>query len=102
MTSATTWKSLTERSPRQHIGCLVDQGLLVRCPATQGVESDTSRLEVHFGPDQVEGLAGTGAAAQHDLPGVFSYSGALSGDWLRVRRSDVPEQARQRLPGLLA
>src|SRR6266508_3424273 len=52
MTSASTWKSLVERSPRQHIACLVDQGLLVRCPATQAVEADASCLEVHLGPDQ--------------------------------------------------
>src|SRR5580693_6856493 len=52
MTSATTWKSLTEPPPRQRIGCLFDQWLLVRCPATQGVEADAPRLEVHLGPDQ--------------------------------------------------
>ena len=52
MTSATTWKSLTEPPPWQHIGCLLDQWLLVRCPATQGVETDAPCLEVHLGPDQ--------------------------------------------------
>src|SRR6478672_1807002 len=70
MTSASTWKSLTERSPRQHIACLVDPWLLVRCPATQGVEADAFRLEVHFGSDQAmlpQGIHGEAPAQQLHL-----------------------------------
>src|SRR5215216_7645803 len=71
MTSASTWRSLTERSPRQHIGCLVDQWLLIRCPAAQGVEADAPRFEVHLGPDQAmlpQGVYGEGPAQQLYLP----------------------------------
>src|SRR6478672_6217328 len=71
MTSASTWKSLTEWSPRQHIACLVDQRLLVWCPATQGVEADALRLEVHLGPDQAmlpQRVHGKAPAQQLHLP----------------------------------
>src|SRR5262249_60188666 len=71
MTSATTRKSLAERPPRQHIGSLVSQRLLVRCPAAQGVEPDAPRLEVHLPPDQAmlpEPVHGEGPAQQLHLP----------------------------------
>src|SRR5262249_55246797 len=71
MTSATTRKSLAERPPRQHIGSLVSQRVLVRCPAAQGVEPDAPRLEVHLPPDQAmlpERAHGEGPAEQLHLP----------------------------------
>src|SRR5689334_16768678 len=52
MTSASTRKSLAERSARQHIGGRADQRLLVRGTPAQGIELYAPRLEVHLGPDQ--------------------------------------------------
>src|SRR5215813_5294542 len=71
MTSATTWKSLAERPPRQHIRRLVDQRLLLRCPAAQRVNAEASRLEVHLGSDQTmlpKRVHGEAPAQQLHLP----------------------------------
>src|SRR5262245_47717731 len=71
MTSASTRKSLPERPPWQHIGGLVDQGLLVRCPPAQGVETDALDLEVHLGSDQAmlpQGIHSERPAQQLHLP----------------------------------
>src|SRR4051812_42167981 len=71
MTSASTWKSLAERPPRQHIACLVDPRLPVGFPATQGVEADAFRLEVNLGWDQAmlpQGIHGEAPAQQLPPP----------------------------------
>src|SRR5262249_60447188 len=101
MTSARTRKSLTERPPWQHIGCLVDQGLLVRCPPAQGVEADALRLEVHLGSDQTmlpQGVHGERPAQQLHLP-LRVAPPQEDQPSLRVRLQVQTPAWRERAPG---
>src|SRR6516162_1849171 len=52
MTSATTWMSLRELSPRQHVLGLLDQRLLVRGTPPQGVELNPLLLDINLGTHQ--------------------------------------------------
>src|SRR6516225_5180058 len=67
MTSATTWMSLRELSPRQHVLGLLDQRLLVRRTPPQGVEPNPLPRQIHFRPHQTmlpQWVHGKGAAQQ--------------------------------------
>jgi len=52
MTSASTWRSLTEPPTWQHIGCLLDHRPLLWGTTTQGEEDYLSPLGVHLGSHQ--------------------------------------------------
>src|SRR5262249_59533615 len=70
MTSATTRKSLTEWSARQHVTGLLDHRLLVRSAAAQGVAADTALCKIHIGTDQAmlpQRIHGPGPAQQLHL-----------------------------------
>src|SRR5262249_60427855 len=71
MTSATTWESLRELPARQHVVGFLDQRLLVRSTAPQGVETDAAPLQIHLRPYQAmlpQRVHRKGAPQQLHLP----------------------------------
>src|SRR5215831_406895 len=52
MTSATTRRSLRKLSARQAVVDLLDQRLLIRSAATQGVEANALGCQIHLGSNQ--------------------------------------------------
>src|SRR5215471_20980077 len=75
MTSATTWESLRELPARQHVVGLLDQRLLVRSAAPQGVETDATTLQIHLRPYQAmlpQRVHRKGAPQQLHLPALVA------------------------------
>src|SRR6516165_7016309 len=71
MTSATTWESLRELPARQDVVGFLDQRLLVRSTAPQGVETDATPLQIRLRPYQAmlpQQVHRKGAPQQLHLP----------------------------------
>src|SRR6516225_7126031 len=77
MTSATTWESLRELPARRHVAGFLDQRLLVRGTAAQGVEADATPLQIHLRPYQAmlpQRVHRKGAPQQPHLPTLVAPS----------------------------